>query len=64
MHSALLNTLAAKYDWHNYQITLIESGLINHTYKVVTPNSKFVLQQLNTNVFKQPLAIDASIFST
>jgi Ser/Thr protein kinase RdoA (MazF antagonist) len=61
MQTALLDTLAAKYGWHNYQITPIESGLINHTYKVVTPQGKFVLQQLNTNVFKQPLAIDANM---
>jgi Ser/Thr protein kinase RdoA (MazF antagonist) len=58
MQTALLEMLAAKYGWHNSQVTPIESGLINHTYKVVTPQGKFVLQQLNTNVFKQPLAID------
>jgi Ser/Thr protein kinase RdoA (MazF antagonist) len=57
MQTTLLHTLAAKYGWHNYQITPIVSGLINDTYKVVTPNSNFVLQQLNTNVFQQPLAI-------
>ncbi|MDI9365530.1 MAG: aminoglycoside phosphotransferase family protein [Flavobacterium sp.] len=61
MQTALLDTLAAQYGWHNYQISPIESGLINHTYKVVTPNGKFVLQQVNTNVFKQPLAIDANM---
>lgn len=61
MQTALLDTLAAKYGWHNYQMTPIESGLINHTYKVVTPQGKFVLQQLNTNVFKQPLAVDANM---
>jgi Ser/Thr protein kinase RdoA (MazF antagonist) len=61
MQTALLDILAAKYGWHNYQITPIESGLINHTYKVITPNGKFVLQQINTKVFKQPLAIDANM---
>lgn len=61
MQTALLDTLAAKYGWHNYQMTPIESGLINHTYKVVAPQGKFVLQQLNTNVFKQPLVIDANM---
>lgn len=61
MQTALLETLSAKYGWHNYQMTPIASGLINHTYKVVKPRDKFVLQQLNTNVFKQPLAIDANM---
>lgn len=61
MQTALLDTLAAKNGWQNYRVTAIESGLINHTYKVVTPQGKFVLQQLNTNIFKQPLAIDANM---
>jgi Ser/Thr protein kinase RdoA (MazF antagonist) len=56
-----LDTMAAKYGWHSYQMIPIESGLINHTYKVVTPSGNFILQQVNTNVFKQPLAIDANM---
>jgi Ser/Thr protein kinase RdoA (MazF antagonist) len=57
-----LDSKAAKYGWHSYQMTPIESGLINHTYKVVTPSGQFILQHVNTNVFKQPLAIDSNMY--
>lgn len=61
MQTSLLHTLAACYGWQSYQATVIASGLINHTYKVVTSNGEFVLQQLNTKVFQQPLAIDVNM---
>ena len=38
-------------------ITPIENGLINHTFLVETENGKFILQQINTLIFKNPKAI-------
>ena len=38
-------------------ITPIENGLINHTYLVETESGKFILQQVNTLIFKNPKAI-------
>ncbi len=38
-------------------ITPIENGLINHTFLVETENGKFILQQVNTLIFKNPTAI-------
>ena len=38
-------------------ITPIENGLINHTYLVETESGKFILQQVNTLIFKNPTAI-------
>lgn len=38
-------------------ITPIENGLINHTFLVETESGKFILQQINTLIFKRPNAI-------
>ncbi|WP_373710287.1 phosphotransferase enzyme family protein [Kaistella sp.] len=35
----------------------IENGLINHTFLVETESGKFILQQINTFIFKNPNAI-------
>ena len=43
------------------QIIPFGSGLINNTWKVVTPGGDFILQRLNTNVFKKPLEIAENI---
>lgn len=37
------------------------NGLINHTWFVSTTNEKFILQSINTKVFKNPFAIDENI---
>lgn len=38
-------------------LTPIENGLINHTYLVETTSEKFILQKINTQVFKNPKGI-------
>ena len=36
----------------------LSTGLINHTYKATTSNGDaFLLQQINTKIFSEPLAI-------
>lgn len=42
-------------------ITAYGSGLINHTWLINCPPQQFILQRINTNVFKNPEAIDTNI---
>ena len=42
-------------------INTLTSGLINSTWKVTDGEKQFVLQQVNTNVFKKPLDLAANI---
>ncbi|WP_259068080.1 phosphotransferase enzyme family protein [Mucilaginibacter sp. X4EP1] len=41
----------------HYQVQPFGPGLINHTYKVSGRDEAYILQQINTNVFKSPQAI-------
>lgn len=45
----------------NVQIHQIGSGHINRTYLLSTPEQKYILQNINTEVFKQPEAIAYNI---
>lgn len=48
----------------DFESTLIEtfgSGLINHTWKVTAPHQAYILQKINTAVFKNPASIAANI---
>lgn len=36
------------------KIELLTAGLINHSYKVISGNQSYFLQQVNTGIFKQP----------
>ena len=40
----------------NIDITLVNSGLINSTYKVEFKKSVFILQKVNQFVFKDPIS--------
>lgn len=40
-----------------YVFHKLESGLINYTWKVTGPDKEFILQQINTRVFKNPCNI-------
>jgi Ser/Thr protein kinase RdoA (MazF antagonist) len=42
-------------------ITPIGSGLINHTWQVSSPGGRFILQKINTGVFREPRLIAANI---
>jgi thiamine kinase-like enzyme len=56
MDTALLEILDAFGIQNVQSISLLGNGLINNTYKVIAEN-EFVLQKINTAVFKNPLAI-------
>ena len=42
-------------------IAAVGSGLINHTWKVDFQNRQYILQRINSDVFKHPLYIDENI---
>jgi Ser/Thr protein kinase RdoA (MazF antagonist) len=44
-----------------YQIDTIGTGLINHTWKVTSNESSFILQEINTSVFTMPDRIAKNI---
>lgn len=43
------------------EITLLKSGLINETWKIVTPGQSFILQRINDHVFRSPEDIASNI---
>jgi hypothetical protein len=45
----------------NAKIEPFGTGLINHTWKVSDGEATFILQRINTNVFKNPAGIAANI---
>lgn len=54
---SVLNT----YGLNDFRLEKIENGLINNTWKVITPEKEFILQQINQNVFKNPADIAHNI---
>lgn len=41
----------------NHSVSAIDNGLINHTYFVETDSGKYILQKINTDIFKNPKCI-------
>lgn len=41
----------------NHSFSAIDNGLINHTYFVETDSEKYILQKINTDIFKNPKCI-------
>ena len=52
---------ATAFEWTNPIAELINSGLINHSWKVNANEGAFILQKINTNIFHQPEWIDDNI---
>ena len=58
----LQNVLSAYgLDIESLKIEPFGSGLINHTWRVTTPNDVYILQRINQAVFKKPEDIAANI---
>ena len=53
----LNDCIKAFLPYENFEISDIDNGLINHTYKIETSDKKYILQRINTSIFKQPEAI-------
>ena len=61
MNNADCIAVTELYGWTNAVINPIESGLINHTWKVHTHSGDFILQKINTGIFSNPEWIDENI---
>lgn len=46
----------------NFSVSEIDNGLINHTFLVEAESGKYILQHINTNIFKNPEAIAENHF--
>ncbi|MDE3126048.1 MAG: aminoglycoside phosphotransferase family protein [Bacteroidota bacterium] len=58
----VIQKIQQQYNWEgNIQIKVLKSGLINHTWKVITNNGNYILQAINTHVFSQPEKIDHNL---
>ena len=55
----MLNSIVSRYglDADECIIKPFGTGLINHTWKIIQNNNEYILQRINTNVFKDPIAI-------
>ncbi|NDA61133.1 MAG: aminoglycoside phosphotransferase family protein [Chitinophagia bacterium] len=61
MQPTNFQTIASAWNWNNPIIIPIESGLINHTWKVTENGNEWLLQAVNTHVFPRPDWIDENI---
>ncbi len=62
MEKQIVSSIKKLYGWSDKaEITLLGNGLINHTWKVEDVSGSFVLQRINTNIFKHPNWIDDNI---
>lgn len=63
----MFNNILTRYSLNPelYSVQPFGSGLINHTWKISTPDGEpcYILQKINTAVFKQPEAIASNIES-
>jgi Ser/Thr protein kinase RdoA (MazF antagonist) len=61
--SSILQHILKEYDINvePFQIVPFGSGLINHTWKINTSKTSFILQRINTNVFPYPGRIDHNL---
>ncbi len=61
MDALLLQKIARAYGWNEYSYTAVSSGLINTTLKIQTGTGDYLLQELNTAVFRYPERIDGNL---
>ncbi len=61
MDTAISNIIAAFYRLNEMQVQPLALGLINTTWTCVAQGKKYILQKVNTHVFKDPSLIDANL---
>ena len=61
MEEKLFTKICSNCGWSNPELHIIQSGLINKTWKVLATEGDFILQEINATVFKNPLAIDENL---
>jgi Ser/Thr protein kinase RdoA (MazF antagonist) len=57
----MMQSIFDQYGWENATANPLTQGLINKTFEVSTLHGTFILQNINTQVFKDPHAIDHNI---
>ena len=57
----MMQSILEQYGWENATAIPLSQGLINQTFDVNTAQGNFILQSINTQVFKDPFAIDHNI---
>jgi Ser/Thr protein kinase RdoA (MazF antagonist) len=57
----MIQSIFEQYGWENAIVTPLTQGLINQTFEVSSVQGDFILQNINTQVFKDPFAIDHNI---
>ncbi len=57
----MLEEVLRKFGFDDVSIETFGNGLINNTWKITSASNEFILQKINTAVFKTPDAIDSNI---
>jgi Ser/Thr protein kinase RdoA (MazF antagonist) len=57
----MMQSIFDQYGWENVNAIPLSQGLINQTFELHTVQGNFILQNINTQVFKDPNAIDYNI---
>ncbi len=57
----MISTILKVYGIIDYHAEPLHSGLINRTWKITTGEKQFILQQINDQVFRNPLALADNI---
>jgi Ser/Thr protein kinase RdoA (MazF antagonist) len=57
----MMQSIFDQYGWGNANAIPLTQGLINQTFEVSSVQGEFILQNINTQVFKDPFAIDHNI---
>ena len=57
----MMQSILEQYGWENATAIPLSQGLINQTFDVHTAQGNFILQSINTQVFKDPFTIDHNI---
>ena len=57
----MMQTIFDQYGWENAIANPLTQGLINQTIEVSSVQGDFILQNVNTQIFKTPFAIDHNI---
>ncbi len=61
METSLQQTIEQLYGWENAVFRPVASGLINHTFQVEADGRIYLLQEVNSHVFKHPEQIDENL---
>lgn len=61
MENSIQQTIQQRYGWENAVFRPVASGLINHTFQVQDDGHIYILQEVNSHVFKHPEQIDENL---